>query len=304
VHLKKDQPPAAIILAGGYGGRFYPFTKTIPKEMLPIAGIPAIHWVVRECLSAGCDEIVVIHRRDTDITKMHFSASSEYDDYLAKKYGDLAMAQLSKVGARLKFSPERHDLPYGTSGPALQGFEQCAPHDLYFIVFADEILFGPNSERVLTDLASAVEARNAMGAIATKKVSEAELKDFGILVPERSSSNCTDTVFKIDGLIQKPHSIESGRQFGVLSRLALKADFFRHLSQSSRLPGIDRADIGRAIDEACSCELFIGVELASSWGTVGDPASYLQTLVRVAETTPSVDIVEFYGRTLYGIADH
>lgn len=63
----------AVILAGGFGTRFLPFTKAVPKPMLPIIDTPAIEFVVREALESGIEEILIVIGANGDVIKRHFS---------------------------------------------------------------------------------------------------------------------------------------------------------------------------------------------------------------------------------------
>ena len=75
----------AVIPAAGYGTRFLPFTKIMPKEMLPIVDTPTIELIVREAISSGITDVLIIINRDKDIIKTHFGHNNNLEKFLEKK---------------------------------------------------------------------------------------------------------------------------------------------------------------------------------------------------------------------------
>ena len=59
----KEKPVKGVILAAGYGSRFLPVTKTVPKEMLPLIDKPSIDFIIEEFLRSGIEEILVVTSR-------------------------------------------------------------------------------------------------------------------------------------------------------------------------------------------------------------------------------------------------
>jgi UTP--glucose-1-phosphate uridylyltransferase len=74
----------AVIPAAGLGTRFLPVTKSMPKEMLPIIDTPAIHYVVKEAIETGLDDIIIITGRGKRAVEDYFDESPEMEMYLTK----------------------------------------------------------------------------------------------------------------------------------------------------------------------------------------------------------------------------
>ena len=72
----------AVINSGGRGMRFRPFTNTIPKEMLPFNGVPAIEYVIDECINASIDKIIVTTSRENDQIKLYLESREKYANRL------------------------------------------------------------------------------------------------------------------------------------------------------------------------------------------------------------------------------
>ena len=73
----KQKVKKAVIPAAGLGTRFLPVTKSMPKEMLPLVDTPAIHYVVKEALDAGIDDIIIITGRGKRAVEDYFDDSPE-----------------------------------------------------------------------------------------------------------------------------------------------------------------------------------------------------------------------------------
>ena len=76
----------AVIAAGGASMRFRPYSLSMTKEILPIAGVPAIQYVVDECLSANVNKIIIVSRPGNNIIADYFIANPQYKDLLANDF--------------------------------------------------------------------------------------------------------------------------------------------------------------------------------------------------------------------------
>src|SRR6188768_2978900 len=98
----------AVIPAAGYGTRFLPIAKAVPKEMLPIVDKPVIQYVVEEAVESGITEIFIIISRSKRSIEEHFAANPKLDRELESKGKHEALAELRKVDelgrkARIQF---------------------------------------------------------------------------------------------------------------------------------------------------------------------------------------------------------
>jgi len=91
----------AILPAAGFGTRFLPLAKAVPKEMLPLGDKPVIHFVVEEAVAAGCDEILIILSRGKEAIPTYFTPNPDLERHLEQtgKTRELAAVQaLSRLG--------------------------------------------------------------------------------------------------------------------------------------------------------------------------------------------------------------
>ena len=75
----------AVITAAGYGTRFLPATKNVPKELLPIINKPTIGYIVDQCVEAGIEDIIIVTRFGNSAVEDYFDSEPALENYLIKK---------------------------------------------------------------------------------------------------------------------------------------------------------------------------------------------------------------------------
>ena len=90
----------AVIPAAGFGTRFLPFTKAVPKEMLPVVDRPAIEYIVEEAARAGLGDVLLITSRAKKALEDHFDVVAELETALLRK-NDTAKLHLARYPQEL-----------------------------------------------------------------------------------------------------------------------------------------------------------------------------------------------------------
>ena len=106
-----------IITIAGFGTRFLPASKAVPKEMFPIAGIPLIQYHVESLVAAGITEIVVVVREGAEIVRRHFAPNTDLERHL-EAAGKLDLLEEMQRLSRLSdiiFVRQPDSLPYGNA---------------------------------------------------------------------------------------------------------------------------------------------------------------------------------------------
>jgi UTP--glucose-1-phosphate uridylyltransferase len=272
--LNSNSIRKAIILAGGWGTRFLPFTKAVPKEMLPIGNIPAIQHVVEECLRSGIKEITIVTRPGCDITRRHFEAAPLLESYLSRE-NLLAQQQavnLAPVARYVTFVEERPADIYGSAMPLLQLYDQMIDEPAFAVAFADDVILG---KPAIGELVQAFEQHRAKAAIALQRVPRHYLGKFGNVALGETLQLRAPSQFVVRDLIQRPSLQEIRSPYAVVSRLILTPTIFDHLATPA--PN-GEMDLGTAVARVAQTARVLGVKISGRWVTVGDPESYLQAL--------------------------
>jgi len=129
----------AVIIAAGYGTRFLPATKTIPKEMFPLIDRPAIDFIVQECIDSGIEEILIISSRRKKVLEDYFDREIELENVF-QAGNSPELEKINPPAARFTFI--RQQRMRGT-GDALLACENFAAGEPLVVAYPDDLVFGP-----------------------------------------------------------------------------------------------------------------------------------------------------------------
>jgi len=240
----------AIILVSGMGGRLYPLTKVIPKEMLPIMGKPAIQHIVDECLEAKIEKVIICVRCDSDLTKRYFYPNERYDEYVKslgieieqKNYENIVFIKSPKLfkgmGETLSYVLQKEDI-----------------NDEYFAVLSgDDIIIGEN---VMCNLIESFKLSKNV-TIAYQRTDEKRAEKFGNVMLEKNQ------VIKINEKSDELMSLNS-----LITKIIMNHDVTKYILQAE-------FKLDLAISEYCKKNLVTAVEVKGEWLNIDDFDDYLQ----------------------------
>lgn len=259
----------AIIAAGGYGVRFLPFTKGVSKEMLPIGGVPAVQWVIQECIDAGFRTIYVVTRPGSSLIKEQFQIDEHLEKYLKKnqKNRELLSINYEDWIGRVEFIEEDHSIPYGNAASLLTLKNRLIALESFAILFADDVII--NGEGI-AELIPKNSMGNVDAAIAIKEVQRIQMHRYG-------NVELFPGTKKVRTIIQKPMVPENiTSPFALVSRIILTPKIFDFITFEDGC----EPDLGIAISKMAQKGNVIAKELKGTWVSVDDPDSYTIALLK------------------------
>jgi UTP--glucose-1-phosphate uridylyltransferase len=209
----------AVIPAAGLGTRFYPVTKAVPKELLPIYDVPALQLVMDEAIGAGADHIVLVSSRvKTPIEKFVTPDPAVVDKVRASGREDLAN-RLARIGTDVKVSITYQDNPHGL-GHAVGCARDVVGDEPFMLLLPDELRSGP---QLLSALADSCEQRGVT-AIELLRVSMDKVSAYGVIthVPVAPA----DGPFDIVGIVEKPKREDAPSDLIIAGRYVCTPDIF------------------------------------------------------------------------------
>ncbi|MET7934659.1 sugar phosphate nucleotidyltransferase [Streptomyces sp. NPDC005322] len=214
----------AVIAAAGLGTRMFPITKVIEKAMLPIGRRPTIDYIVRECASAGVEEIAIVVRKGSTQLQRYYGDDSELRALLSRRgWAEKARAldEISSVPS-ITFIEQSLEDSYGTALPVMlaDGF---IAGDSFFFLSSDDLLVDEPGQSTLAEL-----GRDAAGgyALVGQPVATTSLERYG-----RLRTTGTDGRLLLTDLIEKDSSLHHGDQVLInISRYAFPAGFLSVLA--------------------------------------------------------------------------
>ena len=208
----------AVIPVAGLGTRFLPVTRTIPKVMIPVLDVPAVHYSVEEASQAGIEHIVLVISRGQEMVARYFERLPDLEGELeARGRPDLLEAAL-RVPAMAEVSWVYQDRQLGLGHAVLAAKAQVG--DEPFAVFLpDDIIWNDNPT-----IGSMLEVSRQYGGsvLAVKEVPEEAVSSLGIV----DHTPVDGDVSRVVGLVEKPSEGEAPSNLAIIGRYVLTPDVF------------------------------------------------------------------------------
>lgn len=215
----------AVIPAAGFGTRFLPFTKSMPKEMLPIVDTPVIQHVVQETVAAGITDILMIIGRGKRAIEEHFDRSFELEEELEAKGKKEDLAVLRRISdmadVHFVWQKELRGL-----GDAVAHARQHVNNEPFVLLLGDTLI--QSTTPVVPRLIALYERYNET-VVALEKVHPSKVERYGIVGGQPLGND----VFLINRLIEKPPVTEAPSNLAIASRYVLSPRIFDYLARTA-----------------------------------------------------------------------
>lgn len=274
-----QQVRKAVIPVAGYGTRFLPFTKAVPKAMLPIINMPAVQRVIQEAVDGGIEEIILIIGQHKEIIEEHFSKSEELEKVLLAK-GDSAKEYLESVVypskmAKIRYIVQNEQL--GT-GHAVMLAEEFIKDEPFAVMFGDDVM--KSKVPVIKQLIDVFE-REEKTVIGVKKVGFDNVSKYASV----EYDDCKNNVYSVTKITEKPKKEEAKSDLAPLGRYVVDKDFFKLLH--SLKPGKNgEYQFTDALDMNITSGGVLALEFEGNRYDMGDTFGFLQANVEFALDDP------------------
>lgn len=217
----------AIIPAAGYGTRFLPATKSMPKEMLPIIDKPTIQYIVEEAVSSGIEEILIITNSQKSSIENHFDRSWELEGFLASRNKKEELELVKKVSNIANVYSVRQKEQRGL-GHAILCAKAFVGDEPFAVLLGDDVVYNPDRPAIkqLIDYFDNVQA----SIVGVQEVEYDSLNKYGIITPKGELNNeGSNESCEISDMVEKPAPENAPSKFGVLGRYVLTPKIFELL---------------------------------------------------------------------------
>lgn len=215
----------AVIPAAGFGTRFLPATKAVPKELLPIVDKPTIQYIMEEVISAGIEEVVLITGREKGSIEDHFDISIELENHLRKKEKKDLLKIVQDISDMVTLVSVRQKEPLGL-GHAVLCSKRVIGEEPFAVLLADDLIDAeiPCIKQMLDIY------QNVGGAlIAIQKVPRRETPQYGIIKGKKVGKR----VYRIQDMVEKPKIEEAPSKLAIIGRYILPSQIFDILEKTS-----------------------------------------------------------------------
>lgn len=205
--------------AAGYGTRFLPVTKAMPKEMLPIVNKPLIQYGVEEAARAGIADMAFVTGRGKRALEDHFDTSHELERQIAGSERESLLKDISRLVRECRFSWTRQLEARGLGHAILTG-ETLIGDQAFAVLLADDFCVTEDAG-VLAQL-SALYDEHRCSIVAIEEVPEAETSSYGIVAGEKLGPG----LYRVSDMVEKPEPGEAPGNLAVIGRYILTPDIF------------------------------------------------------------------------------
>jgi UTP--glucose-1-phosphate uridylyltransferase len=210
----------AVFPVAGFGTRFLPATKAVPKEMLPIVDRPLIQYAVDEAVAAGIEEMIFVTHRTKRAIEDHFDRAAELERELEKSGKESALAELRGVAPpHVRFSFARQTAPLGL-GHAIWSARHLIGDEPFAVLLPDDLLDG--DPPVLAQMVETFQ-RSGASVIAIENVRREDTARYGIVEPALENSG---RLTRILGIVEKPQPEKAPSTMAVVGRYVLSPRVF------------------------------------------------------------------------------
>lgn len=207
--------------AAGYGTRFLPATKALPKEMLPIVDKPLIQYGVEEAMAAGMREMALVTGRGKRALSDHFDISFELEHQIKGTSKEALLAEIRQIMETCTFSMTRQREMRGLGDAILTGETLIGHEDAFGVVLADDLCIHHDGPGVLAQMAE-LHRKYRCSIVAIEEVPMEEVNKYGVI----AGSEIEPGVFKISNMVEKPSREDAPSNLAIIGRYILTPDIF------------------------------------------------------------------------------
>ncbi len=220
--IKKCLFPAA-----GYGTRFLPATKAMPKEVLPIVNKPLIQYGVEEALAAGMHDIAIVTGRGKRALEDHFDISYELEHQISGTQKESYLQDIRLLMEQCTFSYTRQNAMKGLGHAILTG-EPLIGREPFGVILADDLCDGGEAGGVLSQMLK-IYNKYRCSIVAIQEVPQEDTLKYGVI----AGSELEDNVYLVSDMVEKPDPEKAPSNLIIIGRYILTPDIFDILRQTA-----------------------------------------------------------------------
>ena len=213
--IKKCLFPAA-----GYGTRFLPVTKSIPKEMLPILTKPLIQYGVEEAISAKCDTMCIVTSKYKKAIEDHFDTHTDITASIKNSSKEKLLEEVDNIIENTTFSYTRQLQMKGLGDAILTG-QTLIGNEPFAVILADDLCDSKNSS-VLKQMVELYEKYPGHCIVAIEEIDIQDTNKYGVISGDEIEKN----IYKLNNMVEKPEPSVAPSNLAIIGRYILIPEIF------------------------------------------------------------------------------
>jgi UTP--glucose-1-phosphate uridylyltransferase len=220
------KPTKAVIAAAGFGTRFLPQTKAMPKEMLPLIDKPIIQQVVEELVGAGIRDIIIVTGQNKRSIEDHFdSPSADLVATLENGGKEKSLEHLHEIANMANFVYVRQKEPLGNAAPLIYAGHLIQENEPFIYAFADDFIEAtPSRFQQMIDVYQQTGG-SVLSCIRLEK--DEDYNRYGVVGGE----SIDDTLIKMNTIFEKPGKANAPSELGSVSSYLFTGGFLPYVNR-------------------------------------------------------------------------
>lgn len=272
--MKTTKIKKVVIPVAGFGTRFLPATKAIPKEMLPIIDKPLIEYAVDEAVDAGIEEVIFITSHTKIAIENHFDSNFELEEKLLRSNKENFIPLINPEKYKnIRFTYVRQKSMKGL-GDAILHASHLINNEPFAIILADDLII---SEKSCLQQLMDIHEKTDLSVIGVNKVPDNKVSSYGVIDPSDHDSGS----IQIKDIIEKPTFENAPSNLAVVGRYILSSDIFSYLEKVSG-DKTNEIQLTDAIKMMLADEKILACEYAGDKFDCGSKSGYVEATVYMA----------------------
>ncbi len=275
-----------VIPVAGLGTRFFPITKSIPKEMFPIIDVPTIQLIIEEAIAAGINEVIIVNSRSKPSLEHYFHKDELLNAELMEKNKQDLVEMLKGIEEKVKITFTYQDNPRGL-GHAVLCAKEAVGNEPFAIALGDDVVLG---DRPAIGQLIDCYYKTGCSVVGVQTVSLENVVKYGIVKPENMSGRAC----KLMDMIEKPKVNEAPSQLAVLGRYVMTPKIFDLLETQTVGKG-NEIQLTDAIRRLIPLEGVYAYDFEGKRYDVGDKLGYVMLTLDYALTNKAYhdDLIKY-----------
>jgi len=271
----------AVIPAAGLGTRFLPFTKSTPKELLPLINKPAIQNIIEEGLASGITSFNIISSKRKPTLQAYVEPAAWLDAELTKAKKLDWIASINKIITQAQFSFIEQPQPLGLAH-AVSFARDAIKGDYFGIFLPDDIIMGqvPAMEQLIE-----VAKREKASVVAVMELPREKISAYGVVIPTKQVG---EDMWEISGMVEKPKPEDAPSNLAIIGRYVLSNKIFNAIDEVSKTAIGEVVFTDAIIHMMNAGERVLVYKFKGDRYDLGVPAGWLAANIRLAMQDPQL----------------
>lgn len=218
--MKKKSPISVCLFpAAGYGTRFLPATKAMPKEMLPVLTKPLIQYGVEEAMEAGMNTMAIVTGRGKRAIEDHFDVSYELEHQIKGTAKEKMLADIRHIIDKCVFSYTRQIEMKGLGHAILTG-KPLIGNQPFAVILADDLCVN-DEDGVLSQMVSLYEQYQC-SIVAIEEIDPMHTDKYGVIAGDEIAPG----IYRVSTMVEKPAPADAPTNLAIIGRYILTPDIF------------------------------------------------------------------------------